>query len=60
MESNSESGKINISNDTYHLIKEHFSCQYRGKIDGKNKGEIDMYFVKNLYANNESYTVHSQ
>lgn len=59
MESNSESGKINISNDTYHQIKDHFSCQYRGKIDAKNKGEIDMYFVENQYENKESYPVYS-
>lgn len=46
MESNSETGRINISKDTYHLIKNHFSCVHRGKILAKNKGEIDMYFVE--------------
>ena len=45
MEANSESGKINISGDTYNLIKGQFNCTYRGKINAKNKGEIDMYFV---------------
>ena len=45
MESNSEPGKINISGETYNLIKEKFSCTYRGKIKAKNKGEIDMYFI---------------
>jgi class 3 adenylate cyclase len=45
MESNSEPGKINISQATYELIKEEFACEHRGKINAKNKGEVDMYFV---------------
>lgn len=45
MESNGESGKINISSATYELIKDHFDCTYRGKIYAKNIGEIDMFFV---------------
>ena len=46
LESGGEPGKINISGATYDLIKDHFACQYRGKIPAKNKGEIDMYFVE--------------
>jgi len=46
MESSSEAGKINISETTYELVKNDFICTYRGKISAKNKGEIDMYFVK--------------
>ncbi|TAE83714.1 MAG: hypothetical protein EAY81_08315 [Bacteroidetes bacterium] len=45
MESNSEEGKINISQATYELVKNEFTCEYRGKINAKNKGEVDMYFV---------------
>ncbi len=45
MESNSEAGKINISENTYQLIKDHFDCEYRGEIDVKNKGMMKMYFV---------------
>ncbi len=45
MESGSESGKINISGETYRLVAHKFNCTYRGKIAAKNKGEIDMYFV---------------
>jgi class 3 adenylate cyclase len=45
MEQNSESGKINISGSTYELVKEKFHCTYRGKIEAKNKGEIDMYYI---------------
>jgi class 3 adenylate cyclase len=45
MEQNGEAGKINVSGATYNLIKDKFTCEYRGKINAKNKGEIDMYFV---------------
>ncbi len=46
MEQTSVHGKINISGATYELVKNDFECTYRGKIDAKNKGEIDMYFVE--------------
>jgi class 3 adenylate cyclase len=46
MEQNSEPGKINISSATYELIKNRFACIHRGRIEAKNKGEIDMYFVE--------------
>lgn len=45
MESNGFIGKINISNSTYELVKDFFICEYRGKIEAKNKGMIDMYFL---------------
>lgn len=45
MESSGEAGKINISGSTYELVKDVFSCIGRGKIQAKNKGEIEMYFV---------------
>jgi class 3 adenylate cyclase len=48
METTSEPGKINISGSTYGLIKDRFNCVYRGKINAKNKGEIDMYFVEGV------------
>ncbi len=47
MESSGEIGMVNISGSTYELVKDHFKTEYRGKIKAKNKGEIDMYFVKN-------------
>ncbi len=46
MEQSSEAGKINISGATYALVKEEFQCEYRGKIDVKNKGQVDSYFVQ--------------
>jgi class 3 adenylate cyclase len=47
MESSGESGKINVSGSTYELVKDKFTCTYRGKIEAKNKGLIDMYFIEN-------------
>ena len=48
MESSSEAGRIKISGTTYSLVKETFTCTYRGKIQAKNKGEMDMYFVEDI------------
>jgi adenylate cyclase len=48
MESNSEPGKINISENTYELIKDTFDCDYRGEIEVKNRGMMKMYFVNNF------------
>lgn len=46
MQSSGEPGKVNISVDTYELIKDHFNCDYRGKLEAKHKGLIDMYFAQ--------------
>ena len=46
MESSGIPGSVNISGDTFHFIKDHFKCTYRGKIEAKNKGLIDMYLVE--------------
>jgi predicted ATPase/class 3 adenylate cyclase len=46
MQEKGEMNKINVSGATYEKIKDHFVCQYRGKIEAKNKGMIDMYFVE--------------
>lgn len=45
MESSCIPGQINVSGSTYNLAKDYFQFNYRGKIQAKNKGEIDMYFV---------------
>ena len=48
MESASEPGKVNISQATYELLKDHkeFRFEARGKISAKGKGEMNMWFVK--------------
>ncbi len=45
MESSGETGRVNVSGTTFELIKNRFHCTHRGKVQAKNKGEIDMYFV---------------
>jgi class 3 adenylate cyclase/ligand-binding sensor domain-containing protein/predicted metal-dependent HD superfamily phosphohydrolase len=48
MESSGEIGHINISANTYLLVKDYFDCKYRGKIPIKNKGTIDMYYIEGI------------
>ncbi len=50
MESSGEIGMVNISETTYEGISEFFTTEYRGKVEAKNKGEIDMYFVHGIKA----------
>ncbi|SKB34756.1 adenylate/guanylate cyclase domain-containing protein [Maribacter arcticus] len=51
METFSDSGKINISKNTYNLVKDIFDCEFRGQIEVKNKGLMSMYFVKGPLQN---------
>lgn len=46
MEKNGEINKINISRQTYDLVKNNFMCSYRGQIDAKGIGAIEMYFIE--------------
>jgi class 3 adenylate cyclase len=52
MESNSKPGRINVSENTYQLIKDTYDCEYRGEIEVKNKGKMKMYFVNGLKDSN--------
>jgi class 3 adenylate cyclase len=45
MESNSEAGRINISDNTYQIVRHDFECEYRGELEVKNRGIMKMYFV---------------
>lgn len=46
MEQSGEPCKVNISGATYLFIKDKYQCTYRGKVEAKNKGTVDMYFVE--------------
>jgi class 3 adenylate cyclase len=46
MESSGEPGRINISAATYEHVKDQFRCISRGKVQAKNKGEVEMFFVE--------------
>ena len=54
METNSSAGRINISENTYQRVKDHFECTYRGEIDVKNKGMMKMYFVEGPLRKSDS------
>lgn len=45
IESACQEGRLNISENTYEVIKDDFDCTFRGKLDAKNIGEIAMYYV---------------
>jgi class 3 adenylate cyclase len=46
MESACEVNRINISETTYHMIKEELECEERGEIEIKNQGKLKMYYLK--------------
>jgi len=46
MESSGQPGKINISRATFEQVKGQFRCIPRGKVEAKNKGEQEMFFVE--------------
>ena len=46
LESSGVGGRVNISSATYERVRALFDCEFRGKIEAKHKGQIDMYFVK--------------
>lgn len=48
MESSGAPGEVNISGTTYAMIKDYFICEHRGQVEAKNKGKIDMYFVRRI------------
>ena len=48
MESHSEIGRINISENTYDLVKDEFECEYRGKVEVKNNRILKMYYVNEV------------
>jgi class 3 adenylate cyclase/DNA-binding NarL/FixJ family response regulator len=48
MEQSGHVGMVNISGATYDYIKDFFDCTYRGKVEAKNLGKVDMYFVDRI------------
>jgi len=45
MESQGESGKIQITRETYELIKDDFQCEYVGEINVKGKGMMETWHL---------------
>lgn len=48
MESSGAPGRINISGSTHEIVKDLFVCEYRGRVNAKNKGEVEMYYVDGI------------
>ncbi|UKN00540.1 hypothetical protein K6119_12435 [Paracrocinitomix mangrovi] len=48
MEMHGQPGIVNVSGNTYEYIAPYFDCNYRGKIQTKHKGMLDMYSVKGI------------
>jgi len=48
LESQCPINSINISKSTYDLIEKNIQCQYRGKLEAKNIGLIDMYLIEEV------------
>ncbi len=48
MEAGGVTGRVNISETTYRLVKSFFTTEYRGRFNVKNKGVMDMFFVNSI------------
>lgn len=48
MEMHGAPGEVNVSGNTYEIIAPYFDCTYRGKIEAKHNGMLDMYFVNGI------------
>ncbi len=48
LSSSCETGMINISANTYELVKEFFICDYNGKIPVKYLGDLSMFYVRGI------------
>ena len=46
LQQHAEPDQINVSEMVYEVIKNEFRCLPRGRIQAKNKGEMDMYLVQ--------------
>ncbi|NCN09741.1 MAG: GAF domain-containing protein [Leptospira sp.] len=48
MESHGLADRINLSTETYEMVKDFFLCEPRGSIHVKGKGELEMYFLDRI------------
>ena len=50
MESSGAPNRINVSERTWSRVKDFFDCEHRGRIQTKDKREVDMYFVNGILS----------
>lgn len=48
MEMMGEPGRVTISGATFKLIEPYFECTFRGKVQSKSKGMVDMFTVERI------------
>ncbi|MBE7411851.1 MAG: cache domain-containing protein [Leptospiraceae bacterium] len=48
MESSGATGEINISSTTHNLVNHYFECRFRGEVEAKNKGKVQMYYLDRI------------
>jgi len=48
MESSGSPNRINVSERTWSRVKDFFDCEYRGRVQTKDKREVDMYFLNGI------------
>jgi guanylate cyclase len=60
MESHGVPGKIQITRDTYELIKDEFECERRGMLAIKSKGEMETWFLLNARQDVKIHSIQSQ
>jgi len=48
MESSGAPNRINLSERTHARVKDFFECEHRGKVQTKDKREVDMYFANGI------------
>ena len=53
MEQYGETGRVNVSQTTYELIRDRFECSPRGAVEVKNLGEIRMWLVEGAVVRRE-------
>ena len=46
MEQHSETGKINVSERAYEMVKDKYKGKHHGKITDRNNDEIEMFFLE--------------
>jgi len=47
-ESHGIENQLNITENTYQLVKDSFECEHRGEVEVKNLGKVIMYIVKGI------------
>jgi guanylate cyclase len=48
MESHGQGGAIQITRNTYELVKDDFVCEAHGTVSVKGKGDMEVWFVTGL------------